>query len=331
MVAISSREADRFLERPAPHIFLYLFYGTDAGLVSERARALVEKSVDDPKDPFQLLRLGGDDLASDPLRLADEVNTVGLFGGRRAVRVEGGGKAVAAALEPLFAAPPQGATVVVEAGALKNDSLLLRLAQREKAAAAIACAQDSREDVEALIEREAAAAGLTIARDAKILLASLLGEDRLSTRGELEKLMLYAHDAGEIVLDHVEAVVADASNLMLEHAVDAAFDGDFAGLDLESRRLAAQGVDANQLLGAALRHGLALRRATLSGHGAQGGWSRGGRGFERHLRAWSGDRLARAVDVLAEAVWRARLDQRLAPSITARALWSVAQAARRRG
>ena len=45
-----------------------LVFGPDAGLVSERVDALVRASVDDPDDPFSLVRLDGDALASDPAR-----------------------------------------------------------------------------------------------------------------------------------------------------------------------------------------------------------------------------------------------------------------------
>src|ERR1700730_9605639 len=83
MVAVKSHEAERFLARPPPHIYLYLVFGTDAGLVTERARKIVSRAVDDPKDPFQLVRIGGDELANDPARLAVKVNTIPLFGGRR--------------------------------------------------------------------------------------------------------------------------------------------------------------------------------------------------------------------------------------------------------
>lgn len=332
MVAIRSDEADTFLARPAGHIFLYLFHGADAGLVAERARAAVARAVDDPADPFQLLRIGGDELASDPLRLADEANTIGLFGSRRAIWIEAQGKNFMPALEPLIATPPIGATVIVAAGALKGDSALRRLCEREKCAAAIVCAPDSPADVEALVEREAAAAGLSVSPDARALLAALLGQDRLATRGELEKLMLYAHGAGEIGVDHVEAIVAEASSLALDQAVERAFDGDFIRLDAGVRRLAAQGSDANQLLGAALRYALALRRARLDldlGQGARSGAAYGRpRGFDQHMRVWSAERLARAIEILADAVRRVRREPRLAAPIALRALWSVASAGR---
>ena len=48
-------------------------------------------AVDDPTDPFSLVRMDGDDLAAEPSRLVEEAMTVPLFGGRRAIRVRAGG------------------------------------------------------------------------------------------------------------------------------------------------------------------------------------------------------------------------------------------------
>ena len=86
MVALKRPDIDKFLARPNRPIVLV--FGPDAGLVCERAEALVRVSVDDPKDPFQLARLDGDDLAGEPTRLVEEVNTIPLFGGSRAVWVK---------------------------------------------------------------------------------------------------------------------------------------------------------------------------------------------------------------------------------------------------
>jgi len=87
MVALKVSEIETFLARPNRPIVL--IFGPDAGLVRERVEALVRKSVDDPKDPFQLARLDGDDLSSEPTRLLEEANTVrrsprGLDKSRRA-------------------------------------------------------------------------------------------------------------------------------------------------------------------------------------------------------------------------------------------------------
>ena len=103
MVALKGPDIERFVTRPDPARPVVLIFGPDAGLVRERAEALVRASVDDPADPFQLARLDGDDLAGEPTRLVEEANTIPLFGGRRAVWVNAGGRNFAPAVEALVA------------------------------------------------------------------------------------------------------------------------------------------------------------------------------------------------------------------------------------
>src|SRR5450432_2989228 len=84
MVALRGKEIDAFLARPDPGRPIILLYGPDAGLVRERADALLASAVDDPNDPFSLVKLDGDELSAEPSRLVDEAMTMPLFGGRRA-------------------------------------------------------------------------------------------------------------------------------------------------------------------------------------------------------------------------------------------------------
>ena len=79
MVALKSGDIETFVARPDPARSVVLVFGPDAGLVSERVDAIVRASVDDPADPFSLVRLDGDALAADPARLSDEALTVALL------------------------------------------------------------------------------------------------------------------------------------------------------------------------------------------------------------------------------------------------------------
>src|ERR1700687_5561329 len=92
MVAIKPADVDRFVARPDPARPVVLVFGPDAGLVSERANALVKSSVDDPNDPFALARLEAEDLAAEPSRLVEEAQTIPLFGARRAGWGKAGGR-----------------------------------------------------------------------------------------------------------------------------------------------------------------------------------------------------------------------------------------------
>ncbi len=90
VVALRAGEIDSFLARPDPRRPVVLIYGPDAGLVSERATALLSAAACNNSDPFAIVPLEGDAIASDPGLLQDEARTFGLFGGRRIVRVRAG-------------------------------------------------------------------------------------------------------------------------------------------------------------------------------------------------------------------------------------------------
>src|SRR5258707_10515683 len=105
MVAFRAADVERFVARPDPGKPIVLVFGPDAGLVRERADALVRSAVEDPRDPFGLALLEGDTLADAPERLVEEAHTIPLFGGRRAILVKAGGRTFSSAVERLVAAP----------------------------------------------------------------------------------------------------------------------------------------------------------------------------------------------------------------------------------
>ena len=330
MVAIKNHEADRFIASPAPHIYLYLVHGTDSGLISERARLLLKNWA---ASDMQLVRMSGDEIASDPLLLIDEANSIGLFGGRRAIFISAGSKPFVGALESLAAAPPSDCLIVIEAGSLKKDHALRRLVERLKEAAAIECYPDSARDLERLIDTEVRAANLTIDVEARDALVEMLGGDRLTTRSELDKLILYAHGQGRITREDVDLLVADASSLALDDGVNGAFAGDYRAVEETAQRYFATGGDGSVLLGAAVRHALILHRMCLEAEaGANvenlpmkyGRFGPGGKLLAAQARRWSSARVERAIATLAEGVQKTRRSPALSESSTIRALWAVA-------
>ena len=228
MVALRGKEIDAFLARPDPGRPIILLYGPDAGLVRERADALLASAVDDPNDPFSLVRLDGDELSAEPSRLVDEALTIPLFGGRRAIRVRAGSRNFASGVDTLAETPLKDCRIVIEAGELRPELPLRKACERAKTAVAIACYPDGERELAKLIDDELRGSNLRIASDARAVLMALLGGDRQASRNELRKLALYAHGKGEVTLDDVKAVVADASELKIDPIVDGAFAGNAA-------------------------------------------------------------------------------------------------------
>jgi DNA polymerase-3 subunit delta len=341
MVAIKASAIDSFLARPDPKAACILVYGPDMGLVHERAEALAKAGLDDPDDPFSLVRIEGDILAGDPGRLVDEATTSGLFGGRRAVWIRLGSRSVAPAVEALLAGPEPAARVVIEAGDLKKNAPIRTLCERNPRAAALPCYADGEAAIGRLIDAETAGFGLAISAEARKLLVSLLGADRMGSRNEIAKLCLYASDRGRIDVADVEAVIADSGGEMLDDAVDAAFTGDPGKLDRILTSLASAGVPASAAVGAALRHAQQLHRLRLDVEGGtapaavvERGWFglhfRRKPAAERALGAWSSTRLENAIVRLSEAVLDGRRAGAFGEVMAMRTLAAIAAEARPR-
>jgi len=332
---VKNSAADQFVRRPPRDIVFFLVHGDDQGLVRERAGALVEAALGGNPDPLRLARLDGPTLIEDPGRLSDEARAISMFGGSRVVWVDARGQDITAALEPLFESPPPECTVVVEAGSLRKSNPLRSGFERLPGAAAIECYPDEKRALVAVIEEEARAANLRVPFEVREALCDLLGADRMNTRNEIAKLMLYARGRGEVTAQDVSAVVSEAAPSMLDEAIDAAFAGDAGAADQAARRYLANAGDATLLIGAVARHAILLHRLRTeidSGRNFEEILkSSGGRlvfrraALQRQLDRWPVRKLWRFFASLQAATARVRQEASIAEAIAIRALWAIAR------
>jgi DNA polymerase-3 subunit delta len=342
LVALRGKEIDTFLARPDSSRPIILLYGPDAGLVRERADALMASAVDDPNDPFSLVRLDGDELAAEPSRLVDEAMTVPLFGGRRAIRVRAGSRSFAGGVDTLAEIAIRDCRIVIEAGELRPESPLRKACEKAKNAVAIGCYPDGERDLARLIDEELRPSNLRIAQDARATLMGLLGGDRQASRNELRKLALYSHGKSEITLDDVITVVSDASDLKLDPIVDAAFAGNPAVVESEFAKAMVAGTYPGVIISAAQRQASWLHKSALAAADGtplssvlDGGFprlhfSRKG-AVETALRNFSPPRLVVIIDQLGTAALDMRKQTSLASAIAQRTLLAIAANAKRRG
>lgn len=339
MVAVRPADVEATLTRIDPLRPVLLLFGPDSGLVRERARAYLARAAEGSSDPFGLVRLDGDEIAGDPGRLVDEAGTVALFGGRRVISLRVGSRNIVPAVEALLAAPPGDAVVVIEAGDLKRGQGLRALCEASPRALAITCYADTDRDLTRLIDTMVAEAGLSIDRDARAELMGLLGGDRLASRGEIAKLLLYAAGEPRITAEHVRAIVGDASSLALDEIADSAFAGQPTEMASAFAKASGEGMRADVILSSVCRTGQALHLLRLAADA--GSIERAIESarpaihfrrkplIEKALRSWSAARLEAALLALDDALLAARRNATLGPAIAERALLQVAGAARR--
>ena len=329
-------DIERFLARS--DVRLLLIHGNDTGLVAERAAAFARAALGDSPDSLGLIRLDASEVAADPARLADEAYAIPMFGGRRCIELRVSGNwSVVPAIQPLIADPPADSALVVTAGELRKTAPVRKLFEQAKNAFAIVCYADDSRGLDRVIDEETGRAGLSIAADARAALKLLIGSDRMASRGEVEKLCLYAEGAGAITLEDVRAVVGDASASAVDEAVDAVAAGDAAAFERLYRRLAAAGTAAYTVAGAAQRHFDMLHRARglvergadpESALGPSVFWKRKA-ALAAQVRTWTLPRIERALLILDRTIIDSRLRGNIADAVVGQGMLMIAALAPR--
>jgi DNA polymerase-3 subunit delta len=258
MVAVKAHQAEAFLKALDRLPRAILFYGTDAGLVSERSAQLARRLAE--REQGEILRIDDADLENEPTRISIELQTVSMFGGCKIVRALAGRRINANALKSLLENGKLEGFLIVEAGNLRPDEALRALFEKSTCAAAVACFPDEARDLDAVVTEVLSAVGARIAPDAKRLLVGRLGADRALSRSEIEKLVLYTRGKPLIEEADVEAAVGDAAEMALDRIVLAAGFGRTAVAVTECDRILAAGESAQGVIAALQRHFLKLHR-----------------------------------------------------------------------
>jgi DNA polymerase-3 subunit delta len=327
MVAVKTHQAGAFLNALDRVPSAVLFYGTDAGLVAERAAQLAKGLSERESPAGEILRLDDASLEEDPDRIFVELQTAPMFGGRKVVRAVAGRRVTAAQLKPLVESANLEGYLIVEAGSLRPDEALRTLFERAPAAAAVACFPDEARDLDGVVREVLAAAKLEITPEARRLLIARLGADRALSRAEIDKLALYAHGKSRIEESDVEAAVGDAAEQALDRIVMAAGSGQVAEALSECDRSIAAGDGPQAVIAALQRHFLRLHRirGALDGGRSMDDVLRSLRppphfkqrdALERQSRSWSTPRLNAALARIAEAAKAARLNSALEATLT---------------
>jgi DNA polymerase III subunit delta len=335
MVAVKTHQAEAFLRTLGRLPQAILLYGSDAGLVLERAAQLAQRLAAEDDPPGEILRFDDTSLEDDPNRLLVELKTVPMFSGRKILRASAGRRITAASLRPLLEEGPFEGFLIVEAGNLRPDEALRSLFEKSAAAAAIACFPDEARDLEAVARDVLGRAQLQIAPEALRLLLSRLGADRALSRAEIEKLALYASGKGKIEEADVEAAVGDAAELAIDRVVLAAGSGRLEAALNECDRCVAGGENAQAIIAALQRHFVRL-------HAMRGAFD-GGRALEdimrqqrpplhfrrkaiveQHCRTWTLAALDGALGRINAAAKAARLNSSIDATLAAKLIIDLA-------
>ena len=243
--------------------------------------------------------------------------------------------------------------VIVEAGALGTKSSLRKLFEKSANGAAIGCYGDEGKGLEAVIRETLGRHGLSTTPEARDYLLDNLGSDRRVTRGELEKLALYAlsnpsqGNGGNsaatypISLEDAMACIGDSAAMSLDSVAYATASGDPKTLDRAFERALMEGTNPIGILRAVSRH---LQRIQMALGHVDGGatFDKAMAGlrppvifkfkseFQAQLKRWHKNRLGDALALITDTEIDCKTTGFPAEAGCHRALIRIAQAARAR-
>lgn len=336
MTAIKPAGLDAFLRKPDPAIAAILIYGEEGDAVRELAQRAVKKVAGSLDDPFTVAALTEQDVASDPARLVDEVQSISMFGGARAVWVKGAGDGFLKAALPLLAGKAQGNLVVAEAGALPKNSQLRGQFEKSPHALILPLYEADSGEIAGMVEQILGHDNLKIGQDALARFIELAGTSRGLARREAEKLALYCLGAERVSLEDVEAICGNDTGSTPDELADSVFGGEVEEADRLFHDLLRGGQDAGRLLGIVHMQALRLAEFRLAiDRGATADqvvkqarppvFFRRQRLVTTQLRAWGLSDLVNAGSTLSAGVLAARQNARLAEAIAGRCLLSLAR------
>lgn len=336
MTAIKPAGLDAFLRKPDPAIAAILIYGEEGDAVRELAQRAVKKVAGSLDDPFTVTALTDQDVNSDPARLLDEVQSISMFGGAKAVWVKGVGEGFLKAALPLLDGRAQGNLVVAEAGVLPKNSQLRAQFEKSPHALILPLYEAEQGEIAGMVEQILAKDDLKIGPDSLARFIELAGTARGLARREAEKLALYCLGNERVSLEDVEAICGNDTGSTPDELTDAVFGGEVEEADRLFHDLVRGGEDAGRLLGMAHGHALKLAEFRLAiDRGATPDqvvkqarppvFFRRQRLVIAQLRAWGLTDLVTAGSTLSANVLAARQNGALAEAIAGRCLLSLAR------
>ena len=229
------KQTTAFLKSPDPSIRLVLFYGSDQGLIHERAQTYLKSRVKDPNDPFLVSHLTGSEIKKNPEGLVNEALSMSLIGGDRTIVIKLEGEDISKTIEQCLN-NKKCSVIIIEAGELGPKSPIRKMIEKNTKAAAIPGYLDNPTGLSELVDSILQKSDKSIDKQSKNYLVNNIGSDRMVSRSELNKLITYMGKEKEVKINDVLAIIGDNGAFSLDKIIYPVASGNHAEMELNLER-----------------------------------------------------------------------------------------------
>ena len=209
------------------------FFGPDFGMVQELSEKTAKIIVPNLQDEFSVIKLTPSKLKEIPTILIDEGNAPSFLGGRKLIWLKEADNNMLSAVENYFEQIKTDSFLLITAGNLTKNSALRQFCETHSSILTVACYTEEAKDVAVFIREVLAEKGIQISSTALPLLVERLGENRMATRRELDKLLCYLGDKKVVDLNDVFNIITDTQNASMDVFCHAVATGDMKKAEKE--------------------------------------------------------------------------------------------------
>lgn len=227
-----------------------LFYGQDKGQIFDYFNETIKIFVSDVNDAFSVFEFTSKQIEEDPSKLIDEATAISFLGGKKVIKIRDASEAIVDTIKDLLKEHEHlEAFLVITADELGTTSKLRTLFEYNKRLFTLPCYIDDDKNLPIIIKQCLMKEGIKfIPNDVINFLTSRFGENRSTTKSELEKIALYLHGKNSITLEDAEKCIMDTSYLNLQDLPLVVAEGSIKKLSMILPRLFAEGIFPIQIL-----------------------------------------------------------------------------------
>jgi DNA polymerase III subunit delta len=253
---IQNYKIDQYCRDLTPKAPAILLYGQDYGLISERSSSIINSyfsNINGGITSLNVIDLSATSIISNPEDLEIEASSISLLNNKKVIRIKNAADSSYKTLEDYLFNSYQDCLVIVISDNLSPRSKLRKLFEGHNEAIVLPCYSDEQKNILNLIERSLTAEGINIDDESKQLLANYLGIDRLITKAEIEKAILYAGRLKKLGIDDISAFLSDHASINIDNLYDLSLIGDIENAYRILFRIQKEGIPAIQIIRAFIR------------------------------------------------------------------------------
>ena len=210
---IKEFEIEKIIKEKKRLIF-FLIYGPNEGLIRDHINRVTSSYIN--KQEYEIINFNCKELDTDPQKLNDIIKTVSMFYKNKLLIIEELKDKHIKIIEDIIGNPQGNDICIIKSNNLSKSSKIRKLFENDKSCFSLACYEDDNRSLMKSIDSFIQQNQINMDRETKNYLLQSLSNDRMISKNELEKILLFNNNSGEkIELDELKKLLNDTSSINL--------------------------------------------------------------------------------------------------------------------